>query len=317
MGVKYVALSVSGTVAGGAMPRLALWVGWPSALALVGGLLLASALSALLLYRDWPPERPRAAFRPAAASRHALWGDQRFWRLVTVGFLFAGVQYAFITYLVLFLQETWGLSLPLAASLLALAQGAAAASRVPSGWVSDRWLKGERLPLLRGMGVLAMGALLALLLLPQGGPALVLAAVMLLFGMSGLSWAGIYQTCAAEFAGRDAAGLGSGIATACFQVGSLVTPPVFGYVVDVTGAYTVSWGMLVLWLLLGIGLLGRVRRGHAHGPGAPPLREHPPAAHSTVACGAARSGRAAPDGSGGGASAARWGDSRCTRDGTP
>jgi len=179
--------------------------------------------------------------------------------LVTVGFLFAGVQYAFITYLVLFLHETWGLSLALAASLLALAQGAAAVSRVPSGWVSDRCLKGERTPLLRGMGTMAMGALLALLLLPMGSPYVILAAVMLLFGMSGLSWAGIYQTRAAELAGRDSAGLGSGIASACFQVGSMVTPPMFGYLVDVTGAYTVSWGMLVLWLLLGIGLLGWVR----------------------------------------------------------
>jgi MFS family permease len=212
-----------------------------------------------------------------------LWSNLNFWHVVTVGFLFAGAQYAFVTYLVLFLHETWGVPLALAGSLLALAQGAAA-SRVPYGWVSDRRLKGERMPLLRGMGALAVSALLALLLLPTGTPAVILAAVILLFGMSGLSWAGIYQTLAAELAGRDSAGLGSGVATACLLSGSTVTPPMFGYLADVTGAYTVSWGLLVLWLLLGIGLLGWIRparpvhprKEHLHMCATPAAPETPP-----------------------------------------
>jgi hypothetical protein len=46
-----------------------------------------------------------------------------------------------------------------------------------------------------------MGTLLALLLLPAGTPAVIPAAVILLFGISGLSWVRIYQTFAAELAG--------------------------------------------------------------------------------------------------------------------
>jgi hypothetical protein len=100
----------------------------------------------------------------------------------------AAAQFSFITYLALFVHDTWGVPVALAAGPLALAHVGAAASRVPYGWVSDRWLKGARTPLLRGMGVLAMAALLALLLLPQGTSALVLSTVTLLFGISGLSW---------------------------------------------------------------------------------------------------------------------------------
>jgi hypothetical protein len=44
-----------------------------------------------------------------------------------------------------------------------------------------------------------------------------------------------------------------------FEVGSTVTPLLFGYLADVTGAYTASWGLLVLGLLLGVGLLGWVQ----------------------------------------------------------
>jgi MFS transporter, ACS family, hexuronate transporter len=259
IGAKYFAMSVSGIVAGAAAPMLALWVGWQHVFALMGGLILASALSHLLLYRDRPTDGSGAAPPLVSSGRRSLCGDRRFWRLVTAGFLFAGVQFSVTTYLALFLHETWGFSLPIAASLLALAQGAAAASRVSSGWVSDRWLKGERKRLLQGMGLLAMGSLVILLLMPPGTPYVVLAAVIAVLGMSGMGWGGVYQTLAVELAGQEAAGLGTGLATTFIQVGSMVSPPLFGYLVDVTGTYTVSWSMLVLWLLLGIGLLGRIR----------------------------------------------------------
>ena len=223
----------------------------------MGGLVLASAVSDLLFYRGRPTDGPGATPLLMSSGRRSLGGDRRFWRLVTAGFLFAGVQFTVTTYLALFLHETWGFSLPIAASLLALAQGAAAASRVPSGWVSDRWLKGERKRLLQGMGPLAMGSLVILLLMPPGTPYVVLAAVIAVLGMSGMGWGGVYQTLAVELAGQEASGLGTGLATTFIQVGSMVSPPLFGYLADVTGTYTVSWGMLVLCLLLGIGLLGR------------------------------------------------------------
>jgi MFS family permease len=92
--------------------------------------------------------------------------------------------------------------------------------------VSDRWLKGERKLLLQGMGMLAMGSLVILLLMPPGTSYVVLAAVIVLFGMSGLSWGGVYQTLAVELASQASAGLGTGIATTLFQVGCRVTPPV-------------------------------------------------------------------------------------------
>jgi hypothetical protein len=51
-------------------------------------------------------------------------------RVVVVGFLCVGAPCTFVTALVLCLHETWGVFLALAASLLALARGATAVSRV-------------------------------------------------------------------------------------------------------------------------------------------------------------------------------------------
>ena len=152
MGTKFCAVSLAGFVAGTAMPTLALGVGWQQAFAGVGGLILASALCDVLLYRDPSPAGPSAPLLPAGPCRHARGLNRSFWYVVMVGFLFAGVQFTFLTYVALFLQDRWALSLPLAGSLLALAHGGAAASRVPYGWVSDRWLQGERTPSARTYG---------------------------------------------------------------------------------------------------------------------------------------------------------------------
>ena len=259
IGIKLAALPIAGMVAGGMMPRLALWAGWSQPFAWVGGLMVASALSNLMLYRNQAQENPRKTTLTTTASWITLWRNANFIRLAIVGFLFFGVQYAFTAYLTLCLQEQWGMTLILAGSLLALAQGTAIIGRVLVGWVSDRWLQGERRTMLRGLGGGTLVALLALLLLPDSTPSFILAVVILLFGATILSFSGLYQTFAVELAGREAAGAGAGFASTLAQVGGIVTPPMFGRLADATGAYVVPWSILMLWMLLGVCLLGWVQ----------------------------------------------------------
>src|SRR5262249_44484655 len=119
--------------------------------------------------------------------------------------------------------------------------------------------------------LVAIGALLALALLPPGGPLPLLLVVIVLYGASGLSWGALYQTLAAEMAGPGAQGLGAGLATTIIFGGSTVLSPLFGALVDTTGSYTASWGLLMLVLLGVSGLLGPGLRasGPQEEPGTP------------------------------------------------
>jgi fucose permease len=67
------------------------------------------------------------------------------------------------------------------------------------------------------------------------------------------------MTLVAELSGRQSAGVGVGISMTLVNAGNIIMPPLFGYSADVTGSYMLSWGLLILWLLLGIALLGLVR----------------------------------------------------------
>lgn len=130
-------------------------------------------------------------------------------------------------------------------------------------------------------------ALLILLLLPQSPSRWLLSIVAILYGMAGLSWSGIYLTLAAELVGQESAGVVSGLMSTAFAVGALATAPAFGYLADVTGSYTVSWGVVVLWLVLGIGVLGLVRTSPSilEAPRGPILQHVAPQVH----------GRSSPD----------------------
>jgi nitrate/nitrite transporter NarK len=258
IGAKFLAHSSAGSLAGLALPTVALGFGWRQAFAIVGSLLLVTAGGALCCYYDWCQAQPPTAPQVAAASR-CLWRNPDFRRLLMTGFLLGGAFFTFTGYLTLYLHERLGYPPVCAGSLLALAHGAAAVSRVLYGWVSDRWLRSDRRILLRGMMVVAIGALLALVLLPPSTPTPVLATVIFLYGVSGLAPGGLYHTLATEQAGRDTQGLEAGLASTLLQCGGTATPPVFGALVDATGSYTAAWVLLMLGLIGALGLLGPAR----------------------------------------------------------
>ena len=263
LGVRLCALPVAGSLAGMVVPGLALWGGWRQAFAVFGGLMLASACSHLLLYRDCPQTAPPPASLPPAPSRRSVFRDRNIWLLAAAGFLFGGVRYSSTAYLALFLHEGWGVPLTQAASLLAHAHLASAPGYILYGLVSDRWLNGARKGLFCGLGAVAAAALLALLLLPQHTSAFILSALIIVYGLSGLSWGSLYQTLSVEVAGQGAAGVGIGITVSLMYAGTTATAPLFGYVADMTGSYTLAWGLLILWLGLGIGCLALVQTAPA------------------------------------------------------
>ena len=274
LGMRIAALPLSGTLASAVMPLVALWRGWSPTFALLGGLMVASGLGALLFYFDPGHEGQPAASQIAVARRRSIFLDYNIWLLAAVGFFFGGVKSTFATYLALFLHESWGLERVHAARMLALAHLVSIPSYALYGLVSDRWLNGASKGLLYGIGTVATAALLALLLLPLGTPPLVLLAFIVLVGFTGLSWGTMYQTLTAEVAGPAAVGVGVGITVSCLYAGSTATAPLFGRVADVTGSYRSSWGLLVLWMVLGIGCLAGVRIALRRQSEEPASRSH-------------------------------------------
>jgi MFS family permease len=174
--------------------------------------------------------------------------------------LLGAVEFAALAHLVLFLNGAWGLGVAAAAGMLAFSQLAGAVGKPLSGVVSDRVLGRRRVPALIGMGALAALSCVAFAVLAPGHTGLLWGALFLL-GVGAIGWGGLMGTLAGETGGRTAAGAAAGVSAAFVNVGIFLGPPIFGLIVDRTGAYAPAWWALAATAAVALALLLGVREG--------------------------------------------------------
>jgi sugar phosphate permease len=284
VGINQSAVNVSGMLGAAIMPWLASAYSWQAGFLSAAGLAFLVCLLAVAFYRDprpgespgtadepYPvaeidqglpavtgdPRRDRAALRPGFA---AVLRSRDIWLMGLAALFLGAVEFAALAHLVLFLNADWGLSVAVAAGMLAFTQFAGAIGKPLSGLVSDRALGRRRVPALLVMGTLAGLSCVAFALLEPGHARLLWGALFLL-GFGAVGWGGLMGTLAGETGGRHAAGAAAGVSAAFFNVGIFLGPPVFGLIVDRTGSYAPAWWALAGSAMVALVLLLFVREG--------------------------------------------------------
>jgi MFS transporter, ACS family, aldohexuronate transporter len=244
MGIKQTGLTLGGLAAALALPPIALAWSWRIALALAGVLSLASAVLVAILYTAHPVATSgQPADRPRLAELGAFLRRPPILVVFGCGLALSIAQSSLLAYLVLYTKETFAVSVVTAAQFLALAQVGGTLSRVAWGVTSDRSFGGRRRP-----GVVASAAIggvaYAALALGAALPLWLMVPLALVAGAGAFGWVGLYFALVAEIGGPRYAGLLTGAATACSWSGTLIGPPIFGVLLEVTGAYTLPWLVL-------------------------------------------------------------------------
>lgn len=152
-------------------------------------------------------------------------------------------------YLLLYFNEQLGFHVVLAGAMLASAQVAGTIARILWGMVSDYWL-GGRVNTLRLIGFVMSAGLVLLGTLNRGTATWLAWFAAIFAGVGSLGWAGTVTLLRAELVGRERAALATGFGMTMASWGSLAGPPIFGWLVDVTGTYSFAWwGTAALTLL--------------------------------------------------------------------
>lgn len=247
LSLKQSGVPLGGLLAGLALPSVAIASGWRVAVA------LACAVCAVV-----------AAFTPLLRNARTIYSAPRRRRrrttrrevtaLSAFGFVMAGSQWVFLTYLVLFLTDQFHFGLALAGVALALAQGLGACARLVWGWLSD--FSRSRLTVLLVMAGLQVVALELLAVVPEGALVWPLVA---LAGITVVGWNGAFYGLVAETAGPGNVGQVSGQALVWIFGGSVVLPPVLGAIADALGSWPPLWAICggvvaVGAVVLGVGL---------------------------------------------------------------
>ncbi len=254
LSLKQSGVPLGGLFAGLVLPPVAIAYGWRTAL------VLACALCALVtVATPWLRNARTLHVAPRTGSRRPT--RRQVVALGAFGFVMAGSQWVFLTYLVLFLTEQFHFGLALAGGALALAQGLGACARLGWGWLSDR--SGKRLEVLLLMAGVQVIALELIATVPGSALAWPLVA---LAGLTIVGWNGAFYGFVAETAGPGNVGQVSGQALVWIFAGSVVLPPVLGALVDAIGSWRPLWAVCGAVVALGavilrLGLQGRARAG--------------------------------------------------------
>jgi len=179
--------------------------------------------------------------------------DARLLRLALIFNCQVFTQMAATTYFVLFLHEALAAPVVTAGALFVVVNVAAMISRIGWGLISDRQFQGRRRPVLLIIIGLTVFCTLCAAILPAQTPLWLVAVLSALFGISAFSWTGILGTLIIETVGAESAGSAISLVQVLSAPATLFAPPLFGFLVDTSGAYHASW--LVLTLLASVGLL--------------------------------------------------------------
>lgn len=254
LSLRQTGVPLGGVLAALLLPFVAEKAGWRLAFTTAGLLLIAGGIVCQLAYKD----SPAAVFtgqQRQSGSKPSHWEfihNSNIWRCIFTAAVLVGTQYTMLSYLVLYIHEQIGFSIPTAARFLALAQFGGIISRILTGLVSDTLFKSERKPMLVIDGIIAVMATIPFVFFHSSSSFWVVMAASFFFGISIMGWNAIMIALVMKLAGKEQEGVAIGFYFSAVASGIIVFPPLFGLLFDLTGTYKSSWVFIICSLILAV-----------------------------------------------------------------
>lgn len=257
--VRQAGITIGGFLAALILPRIANAENWHMSLIYAGISGVLGAFLVQLFYSERPLSRNDVAKTANSLSLKEIMREKNIWLVCLMGMLFVGGQFCLLSYLELYLQFKAGLPIHLASIFLSLAILGGILGRIVWGGLSDSLFHGARQPVLTIIGGTAAILSLSMLAISKLTPFWVIAGIIFMLGFTAIGWNGVYVTLLSELPGdKNSSATVVGIGISFMQLGVLVIPPLFGFLVDIMHTYQASWLLLSLLMVLGVVLIRMV-----------------------------------------------------------
>ncbi len=253
MGIKQTGVPLGGVISAslGAFARPGAWH-WitftVAAVTVLGGMVC-------LLFVEKPRPRPATASSSRFGTLGEVAKDFNFGRFVLSNMLHNVGQQNFFSYLTLFVREAAQVSQEFAGLCYGIAQTASVIGRLGWGTISDFLFKGRRKALTVAIGASATVLLASMAAIEPRAGMIMAVALSGLLGITIASYAPLMQTMAVEAVAPRLAGSATGYTLVGTYVGSIAGPPLFGWVVDVTGLFDSGWYLCAGLVAIGVVVL--------------------------------------------------------------
>ncbi len=264
VGIQQTSINAAGILTAATLPVLASTLGWRFGFVGVGLFSMAAAFVAGVYYRE-PPASGEDLVAPASAAR-IDWAAirevilDRDILLVGVSCIgYMAVDYSLVTYLIIYLNESLGVAVASAGVFLAVTNVGGLLGKLSFGLMSDRVFGGGRRKPLLLAGCLMLVMSVVVQFVGPGTPWWVMGLVFGAFGFGAIGWGGMNLVLVSESVRREVSGLAMGYSLMILLIGNIVGPPVFGYIVDTTGSYSLAWWFLTACSVGAVALMALVR----------------------------------------------------------
>lgn len=270
LGINQTAINVSGLFGACLLPLIAISFGWEYGFLFMGVGVIIIWIFVIIFYKDniridisSKNERNRERNiknQLKGKFLSEILNSKNIWMIGLSGFFFVIVEFGILTYLLVFLRETFYFDVVTAGFTLAITEASGAIGKPVSGLASDRLFNGRRKPVFL---IMASASSVLCLLIGMFGEnlGLMLFPVFMILGVMAIGWGGLYATLAGEAGGRELAGATSGTSASILVIGIIVGPPIIGYVADKTGSFQSAWFVMAMFAILSVVFALFIREG--------------------------------------------------------
>ena len=269
LGLQSMAFPIGGLLGAITLPFFGSMLGWRKAMFIPGLMAILCALFLLHFYQ----EREKITDPQSENTKDSI----SFWKSISqliknrelvkisiFGFFLGVMSNSITAHFTLFLFLEYGLPEVVAGLGFAFVQLGSVLGRAAWGILSDRVLESDNKKTFLYMGILFW--LITMILsfgLKKLNPSVsTLFLLAFLSGCFGNGWPGIFCAAVTETVKEENVGIATGIAFLLVRSGLMIAPPIFGYIADLRGSYSLSWfllGIIVLIASLGQFLLPEKR----------------------------------------------------------
>lgn len=251
MGIKQTGVTSGGILASFLLPAVALQCGsWRYSFLVAGLAALVSAVVIVLFYkdparRDPQPDHQKVNYKQVFLQ---LLKNRDLMLTSFAGIFLMSIQSSLMTYFILYATSVWGFSSERSGSLLALAFFSGSLARIGWSVASDYLFMGQRNIIFILISILGIITTIGLDMAHDQNNLFLAYLLTSLLGITCFGWNAIHLTRVGELGGKFA-GTSTGTAMVISNLGAVFGPPLFGYFIDRTGTYTMSWYFIVFCMI--------------------------------------------------------------------
>ncbi|MFW6134968.1 MAG: MFS transporter [Elusimicrobiota bacterium] len=254
-GIWSTSFPIGGALAASVLPIMGILIGWRTSIVISGVFILFCGIPIFLIYQDKGGEQKNVKKYDTKSISFwkgfsALTKNSNLVAISIFGFFLGATEGAILTHFTLFLYLDYGLNESIAGFGFAFAQFGSIFGRLVWGVVCDKFLSADRRKAFLILGFLfLLTTLVFSLFLKKINPSLaVLFFLAFLAGVSGRGWDGLFFPSVTEIVEEEQVGIAIGLSLLFIRGGILLSPPIFGYIADLRGAYDLSWLLLGLMM---------------------------------------------------------------------